>query len=198
MSFKFTVAQLCPQDDRITVDRLPEFNSYYKTKYDICKKINPKKIAEIGVRAGYSAWSFLQAAPTAEYVGIDADNGTHGGQGGEDGRYHRWAIQLLSPYRASFITADTQKLQVLDLCDIDLFHVDGDHTAKGVQHDLDIVYPCMSDGGVILVDDITYLTTVKNGCDAWVAAHRDAPGFHFQVEFLPSLRGEMLLRVSKK
>ena len=47
--------------------KLSAMSTYYDIKQDICRRVAPKTIAEIGVRAGYSAWAFLQAAPDAHY-----------------------------------------------------------------------------------------------------------------------------------
>ena len=44
---------------------------YYEVKHAIAKRLQPKSICEIGVRAGYSAYAFLSAAPAAEFLGID-------------------------------------------------------------------------------------------------------------------------------
>ena len=73
MSYKFSTDIICPWDSNAW-DRLEEYRKYYQVKYDIISSIQPKKIVEIGVRAGYSAYYFLQAVPSAEYVGYDGDH----------------------------------------------------------------------------------------------------------------------------
>ena len=133
---------------------------------------------------------FLQAAPHAEYFGFDANNGTHGGRGGEDGAYKEWAKRILAPYRFHLIDVDTQKVESLPVKGVDLFHVDGDHTERGVQHDLYLAYLCIHPKGCILIDDIDYIPEVKKGVEGWLACMRDSVTF----EHLPSLRGEMLIR----
>lgn len=188
--FIFTESIIYPKDPTATAKRIKEYREYYKTKYNICKEQNPRHIVEIGVRAGYSAWSFLQACPKAEYVGIDANNGTHGGQGGRDGRYFKWAKKILSAYECRFIEMDTQKIDDLKIFDVDLFHVDGDHSAKGVQHDLDLAFKAINGNGLILIDDMIYLQTVKSGVHSWI--HEMSS--EITTEFIPSLRGEMLIR----
>lgn len=188
--FKFDEGIIYPKDPTATAERIEQYKEYYKVKYNICKKQNPKVIAEIGVRAGYSGWTFLQACPEAEYIGFDANNGTHGGQGGVDGRYFEWAKKILSPYNNTLIDMDTQTVDVLDIKNVDFFHVDGDHTTKGVQHDLDIVLPTLSKTGLIVVDDITYIDTVRNGVYNWLSKNSNK----IEAEFVKSLRGEMLIR----
>lgn len=187
--FVFDRKIIYPQDPTASEERIRQYINYYKVKYEICKKQNPKVIVEIGVRAGYSAWTFLQAAPKAKYYGFDANNGTHGGKGGKDGRYFKWAEKILNSYDFELIQLDTQKVDDLKLENIDFFHVDGDHTEEGVQHDLDLAFKCINDTGLILIDDITYIDTVKNGVDKWVDKNKSK----IRNEFLPSLRGEMLI-----
>lgn len=191
MNFIFPEYTLCPDDKRITVKNLNRFSEYYAVKYQICKEKNPKRIAEIGVRAGYSAWTFLQACPEAEYFGFDANNGTHGGAGGQTGLFKKWAEKILTPYKFHLTDVDTQKVSTLDITDIDFFHVDGDHSTNGVQHDLDLAFKCMAKNGLILVDDITYLSTVKIGCDLWVEKMKNK----ITTSFVSSMRGELLIYV---
>jgi hypothetical protein len=188
--FKFDETIICPEDPTATPQRIAQYKEYYKVKYNICKKQSPKTIAEIGVRAGYSAWTFLQACPEAKYIGLDANNGTHGGQGGTDGKFSRWTSRILNDYDFELIDIDTQTVNKLNLSGIDLFHVDGDHSFNGVIHDLDLALSCISDTGIILVDDITYIDTVKIGVDTWLHNNKEV----VKGEFVESLRGEMLIR----
>ncbi|GAF72494.1 unnamed protein product, partial [marine sediment metagenome] len=93
--FKFDESIICPDDPTATPARIKQYHGYYRVKYNICKAAEPKAMAEIGVRAGYSAWAFLQAAPKARFYGIDANNGKHGGKGGENGCFWEWAKKIL-------------------------------------------------------------------------------------------------------
>jgi len=189
MSFEFKENIMCPTDPTGTPERIEQYKAYYPIKYNICKSHEPKRIAEIGVRAGYSAWTFLQACPDARYIGYDANNGQHGGKGGEDGSFTRWAHTILVGYNYILIHLDTQKVSDLNLRDIDFFHVDGDHTEKGVQHDLHLAFRAVNKGGLILVDDYQYLKSVHTGVNAWLA--KEARNIRFQ--FMDSLRGEVLI-----
>jgi len=198
--FEFDRNIIYPGDPTATDTRIKEYASYYAIKYDLCKRKNPKVIAEIGVRCGYSAWSFLQACPNVRYVGLDDNNGTHGGKGGEDGSFFKWAGQILSKYNTTLIEADTQKIIDLkdfkdknedsySIVDVDFFHVDGDHTSEGVYHDLSLALEVLSENGMILVDDIAYLKTVREGVNEWLSNM----GTMVMNEFISSLRGEMLI-----
>lgn len=181
-----------PNDPRVPLDRSPLHQKIYQQKYEIMSGLKGvKKILEIGVRAGYSAYTFMQAFPDAAYIGLDANNGTHGGQGGNDGRYMEWAKKILSPYNACVIECDTQKLHI-PFCAFDFIHVDGDHTPEGVYHDLELVYPSLAktENAAILVDDYTYLDTVKEGVDLWLGRNCN----RVQHEFIDTIRGDVLIR----
>jgi hypothetical protein len=187
MSFNFDTSIIYPQDPTASAERINQYKDYYKIKHDICKEVNPSTIAEIGVRAGYSSWTFMQACPSAKLYCIDANNGTHGGRGGEDGEYKAWAKKILSNYDFEYIDCDTQKEQSLNLKDIDFFHVDGDHTVGGVMHDLDLAINCISKKGAILIDDIEYIEDVKIGVKSWLQKNK------LKHKYIKSLRGECLI-----
>jgi predicted O-methyltransferase YrrM len=187
MSFELDLNIIYPNDPTASPERIEQYKEYYKVKYNICKEANPQVIAEIGVRAGYSAWAFLQACPNAKYIGIDADNGTHGGSGGEDGSFNNWARKILEPYQCEFLKIDTQKTDDLNVHNVDMFHVDGDHTVEGVQHDLDLALKSLNDGGIIIVDDIDYIPSVKEGTHKWINKTQ------LKFKYIKSLRGEYVI-----
>ena len=184
--WEFKKEAICPQDVK-SVKRYPEYKGYYKVKYNLAYVQEPSTILEIGVRAGYSAYSFLSACPDAKYTGIDAENGTHGGQGGP---WMWWAKELLEDYDTTFIEADSQKMHRIDGGPFDFIHIDGDHTKEGLLHDLKICWPVLAEGGVIIVDDYDYIKTVKEGVDEFA----NLPGV--VKKYVKSLRGEIIF--SKK
>lgn len=187
--FIFDESIICPEDPTATPGRVQQYREYYKTKYGICREACPSLIVEIGVRAGYSAWAFLQAYSWLVYRGYDNGSTRHGGfTGAMD-----WAARILRPYNATIIRCDTQQVDALPGLDInqaDFFHVDGDHSRDGVKHDLDLAYQHTRAGGMILVDDITYVKSVRVGVTEWLNKMDEA----VLAEFRPSLRGEMLIR----
>lgn len=183
--WEFKKKYICPKDT-LSLSRYKEYRTYYRTKYDICKEFAPKRILEIGVRAGYSAFAFLSACRDASYVGIDAENGTHGGRGGP---WMWWAKQLLKDFDAKFIKANSQDLSELPDAPYDFIHVDGDHTTAGAIHDMVISFAALSPGGIMLVDDYDYLKEVRKAVDKFRA---DNPNIH--TEYRKSLRGEILFR----
>jgi len=149
--------------DRITLT--PARARYYRAKYAVAQHIAPAHIAEIGVRAGYSAFALLSAAPDAIYTGYDLDQGTYGG--GHGCLDH--ARKLLAGFNATIRTQDSRTLDELPP-GIDLLHIDGDHTAYGCMSDLNLAYR----SGVcwVLVDDYDYIRSVRQSVDLWTARHR--------------------------
>jgi len=185
--FNFNESILCPEETARNLRKTSEFKEYYKIKYDIIKRFNPKSMVEIGVRAGYSAHTFLSAVPGMKYTGLDANNGTHGGQ---DGPWTWWAEKILKKAGFDFeiIEADTQKISEVPAADF--YHIDGDHTSKGVIHDLNICFACRNPGGVLLIDDYDYIIEVKEGVDQWLKDHES----EITWEYVKSLRGEIIIK----
>ena len=68
-----------------------DLRAIYQVKYLVARAVRPLRILEIGVRAGYSAAAFLAACPAARLVGLDKDDGSHGGVAG----YLRDAREML-------------------------------------------------------------------------------------------------------
>lgn len=186
--FEFDESIICPDDITATPERIDQYKEYYCVKYMIAKLCQPKVICEIGVRCGYSAWSFLQACPEAKYIGIDANNGKHGGKGGEDGKYFDWAKKILAGYNCEFHIIDTQTVNNLCISQApDFFHVDGDHTYEGCLHDLRLAYKTTRTDGYILVDDYYYIEEVRSAVNKYF-------NFDHELIIIPSLRGEVLIR----
>ena len=158
----------------------------YEGKFDIALKLKPRRICEIGVRAGYSAFMFLRACPDAFLLGIDNDSNTHGGVAG----LVNHARELLHKENRDFalLLYDSQRLDRLPGA-FDLVHVDGDHSYQGTFHDLRLGW--MSSPAV-LVDDYGLIPDVRRAVDDFCterAAHLELiddkqvlltrPGFPF-------------------
>ncbi len=183
MGWVFEKSIISPRDKK-SLARYKEYKPYYRVKYDIAKQINPARILEIGVRAGYSAYAFLCACPNAEYLGIDAENNKHGGKGGP---WIPWAEKILSSFKVELKVADTQKMDRIEGGPFDLIHVDGDHSMKGALHDMRICWLSLSGDGVLFVDDYDYLTEVRKAVDVFISE------VCCVSKYVKSLRGEMLL-----
>lgn len=190
---------MCPADKRTIRHRLKETAEIMNVKYQICKQCNPKVIVEIGVRAGYSAYAFMKACPKATYIGLDANNCTHGGQGNINRVYWEWAQHILKPFKSALFEIDTQVVDYITAVDClklkpDFFHVDGDHSQKGVIHDLNLAYKYLSTDGYILIDDIEYIPEVKDGVQEWLSKGGDLVINPVEVKYISSPRGECLMR----
>lgn len=142
----------------------------YETKHALGWLLQPQSLLEIGVRAGYSAFSFLTAAPQARYLGIDNNSDTHGGFTGSLAHARR----LLEPFAATVqelsSTAWAQSWGG-DPPHFDVVHIDGDHSAAGCVADLRWVEHCRP--RVIVVDDFLGIEGVRSACAQFVADSRE-------------------------
>jgi hypothetical protein len=176
---------LHPYDTQPWNFRTQAFYDEYRVKYAIARLIRPNRILEVGVRFGYSARSFLFAAPKASYVGIDFDEPSFGSY---DGIPRLWAEQRLKfCYPDNTIQTfklDTQKdsLPVAGL--FDLVHVDADHSYAGALHDLQMFWPLC--GNTMVVDDYV---EVASSVVTFLEKHLNEA----VVLKLDSLRGSALL-----
>jgi predicted O-methyltransferase YrrM len=162
----------------------------YKSKYTVALNLQPKTIVEIGVRAGYSAYSFLSACPKAKYYGYDV----------WDGVYSKlpqlwakdWAEKILKPFDATLIVKNTQETGVLEEVadlEVDLAYVDGDHTYYGALHDLKLVNDCVK-AKFILIDDTVFIPKVKEAVETFIQFH----GQYEKMLEIDSPRGAYLLK----
>lgn len=137
--------------------------AWLRSKHEVAARLQPERIAEIGVRAGYSGYAMLSAAPNAHYLGIDLRGKTHGGKVGA----HLHAERLLSRFQnVEFRHADSQYLDRLPV-GIDLLHIDGDHTVGGAYLDLDLAL--VSGVRWALVDDVDFIPDVRRAVDLWLS-----------------------------
>lgn len=168
--------------------------SYYESKYAVVARIAPDSICEIGVRAGYSAFTFLSAIPTAQYLGID--NGVCGPQ------YLDHARSLLSGSAVQLVQKDTQKLLELPTASFGrpftFVHIDGDHSRAGCLHDIELA--ANSGAHYILVDDFDCpaddagVAHVRSGCRDFLLSIK---GKHWLASYVPNvLVGSLLLERS--
>lgn len=142
-------------------------NKNLQIAYDVARKYAPTKIAEIGVRCGYSAWAMLQAMPDAEFYGYD--NYSY-----KPKEVCECAQEyLLEGYNWNVWEMDSQKIKQINIENIDLFHVDGDHSYAGCYHDLELAYKSIAKNGVILVDDTKLVPEVAQACLDFIWVHDD-------------------------
>lgn len=159
--------QILHPDD---IDNSNFTNSLYweqlELKANIIKKYNCKKIAEIGVRYGYSAYKILQEND-CEYFGFDMlhYDKTKDHHGGVCENTFPFVENLLKNKKFHLIHQNTQLIDKLGN-DFDAIHIDGDHSYIGCLHDLIISYYSLKSKGILLVDDVSFLKEVKRAvCD---------------------------------
>jgi len=188
---------IVPKPGDLAHYRRRNFYDYYKIKFEIALGARPSAICEIGVRWGYSAFSFLSAAPAAAYTGFDIVEGTHGGVRGTDTfAYVRDFLEKHFPQaRIELRHADTRLLTELPCGPFDFVHVDGDHSEAGCAHDLCLAMDALEPGGTILVDDYHYIAGVQRAADVFCD---DRAADIAEKIVRDSLRGELLIVKGEK
>lgn len=166
----------CPEDKK-ALARPQVIQDCYDAKWRIARKYRPEWILEIGVMAGYSAHAFITGSGKAtQYVGIDADDRGHYG-----GPWLYWARKLLEDLDViwDIFMMDSQKMKGFG-APSHLIHVDGDHTYPGCLHDMEICWPAVIPGGVMVVDDATYLPGPRRACAEFSKTVQDAAAIYLE------------------
>lgn len=150
----------------------------YRWYHGLARVLRPKRVAEIGVRFGYSLYA-LQSGSLKNLAIYGFDNESYIPD------CLSWARLHLKPlaWSCELVKCDTQKLNALSLLGIDIFHVDGDHTAEGADHDMKLAWPTLADNGVLLVDDVDSIPPVRAAVVDFCDQH------HTEFLYLPSTRG---------
>jgi predicted O-methyltransferase YrrM len=175
---------------------------YYNRKFNTANSLNDiKVVAEIGVRAGYSAKMFILGSDAEEFVGFDCYNTVHE-KDISNGDLQSHANKLLkeTKCKSSVIILDTQKTESLLSYfpkGVDFFHIDADHTIEGVTHDLELALEVLNPNGRILVDDVGQIDSegkilygaalVRNATERFAQKHK------LSCAFIDTLTGELLL-----
>jgi predicted O-methyltransferase YrrM len=133
---------IIPENDSFFTDKKENAQDYFQVKYDVCKRFNPKRILEIGIGWGYSAYAFLSACPDAYYLGIDI-NANHRSQ----------YIAYLNKYNFNSIIVNSTDITDLYLPKFDFIHIDGDHSYSVAYRDMEITLRVLEKNGAMLVDD---------------------------------------------
>lgn len=161
---------------------------YYRTKYEIAARYQPKVIVEIGVRWGYSAFAFLRAAPEAEYIGFDLINGEGGVPQDTFGHIRETFAKHYPLAKLSLNHENSQQRTWLP--EADFYHIDGDHSTPGARHDMEMAWKAMKPGTVMLIDDYETHPPVRVAVDAFIKAHKEEIKSH---QFISSRHGECVI-----
>ena len=140
-----------------------DVHAWLQSKHDVARRLEPGLVGEFGVRAGYSAFAMLSAAPDATYVGVDIHDVAYGYEQGS----MEHARKLLAPFRCVFFGCDTHSLNLVPR--FDLLHIDGDHSLAGCVQDLQLALQ----SGVrwALVDDYDEGDIVRRAVDTFAEDH---------------------------
>jgi 2-polyprenyl-3-methyl-5-hydroxy-6-metoxy-1,4-benzoquinol methylase len=165
-------------------DRFPAWVDYYRLKWAIARTLKPQSILEIGVRYGYSAHAFLDAMSDSHYVGIDLDCELAGGVKGAI----NWAKQILDPFNADLIVADSQAMSQFPGDRYDLIHVDGQQDGDSSFHDLKLA---IAQGDYVLVDGYHWSPTNFQAVNDFLHQYRDRIDWYGVI---PGYAGELLIK----
>lgn len=179
-------AHACSQDP--LKDLFDEWVDYYRLKWAIAKVLQPASILEIGVRYGYSARAFLDAAPESQYLGLDADLPEFGGHIGA----LSWAKKSLTDFDVKVVKKNSQTLVKFPGGHYDLIHVDGQQDGDGTFHDLDLA---LNQGRYILIDGYFWSRENFLATNEWLWLNKVAIEW---VVTIPGYAGEMLIKTSLK
>ncbi len=149
----------------------------------------PRRLAEIGVRFGYSLKALVQGAghPPGTYYVAAYDAECNPGDHNPLGVFARHFTEQLGIESLRLERVDTQVLDSLRVQDIDLAVVDADHSEAGCHHDCELAFAALRPGGVLVVDD-TRPGEVRAGCERFCRENG------LDYAFLPSLTGIHLVR----
>lgn len=135
-------------------------DTYYADYAGICKNNSIFRILELGVFLGYSACAMLLGIEARDdhpywpvYVGLDGEVEEAGSN--ETARRN---IKALCPdadlhlYRVNFLYDDIPA-EVRALAPYDLIHVDAIHNNDGTYLTLQLAWPLLAPGGLLILDD---------------------------------------------
>jgi predicted O-methyltransferase YrrM len=157
-------------------------NRTYAWHVAIGAAVRPEEIGEIGVRFGYSLYSLARGARTSSGVspqlwGWDAEC------------YVPGSIAIAKAAlgdHANLCPVNTQNLTALSCPPLDLFHVDGDHSFAGCSHDMALAWAVLRPGGVMLVDDVSFIGDCRDAVSRFAASNK------ITYAVLPTFRGTAL------
>jgi predicted O-methyltransferase YrrM len=166
------------------VERNPdEFYPYY---FAIGKLLAPRRIAEIGVWWGYSLWAMAMGARAGGRKDVEVhgyDNETY------NPGCLAWAREAFMKAKIPYNVAhmDSQKVDLFPFYDVDLYHIDGDHTYEAARHDIRCAWQGLGAKGVMIVDDVGWHPGIRQAVEEFAASHP------VRLMLLPTLKGMAIL-----
>lgn len=141
---------------------------YYYYKWYYAELSKSKRILEIGVRLGYSAFAFMSSSYCEEYTGWDIQKPIDGGMTFDTTDWVKDKVFSKFPsIKSNLETKDTQIDEWLS-DEYDFIHVDGSHSYFGALSDCSKAYSVLSKGGLMVVDDYVFIPAVKKAVDCFL------------------------------
>jgi hypothetical protein len=161
----------------------------YVWYYVLGQHYRPKTLVEIGTRFGYSLRSMIYGSGQPVEAWCYDNEYDHEGslQYVENFFRSRLPYSRFHPHRVN--TRDLNSLGIP--AEVDLAHVDAEHTERGSYEDCLLVRPYVRPGGVILVDDVGG----EDGKHVKAGADRFCEEFGLQPVFLDNYRGVYLIHL---
>jgi len=182
------VTKFMPEDPDFS-NGVSDFPSYYWNKYQFTHIIKPKRVVEIGVRAGYGAWSFLKGYIPESYIGVDFYEDIGFGSVTLQNKFRKWAENLISELTPNYELRIANSQNLDRFPEADFYHVDGEHSLEGTYNDIAKCFSAALVNGYILVDDFDYIGQVKAATLKFCSQHQD-----IKWTYKPSFRGEFLIQ----
>ena len=128
---------------------------------DVVRHIDVGVVVEVGVHYGYSLFTFAADYPNASVFGIDDFSYDDSDKAREHLETHLSTFPNVKVIEATSHDARELWRNPRNYLDIDLLHIDGDHTYEGVKNDFELWESVVRPGGVILFHDIDSFDEVR-------------------------------------
>lgn len=155
----------CPVELLQNLDELQVFVSMYKS-------FAPKTVLEIGSFYGGTLWYFMRYVKletlTAVDLPIPLSDSRHSDMISSRELWPRWKEEFMPKGTFNDVQGDSHSLEIVNRVwelhsgkDVDVLHIDGDHSYEGVKADYENYYSLVRPGGMIVFHDVVGLPEVK-------------------------------------
>ncbi len=127
----------------------PGCAGYYQVLHGLCKKIDARRVLEIGVNRGAGMIAMTEAMNDGLYIGVDISLLAI--------PYDYKSLARLIP-GVMFFEGDSRDDRMITkvrlYAPFDLIFIDGDHTYDAVKGDFDACLPMLADNGMMVLHDV--------------------------------------------
>ena len=122
-----------------------------------CERIRPRSYLEIGVQEGKSLSWVLDNAEIEVVVLCDTWGGTYGGSARQNPKHIQKTLSTRPKSPTTiFLNGDSKKTVPKITMQFDMILVDGDHSERGAQADIENSWKLLKPGGSMIIDDINH------------------------------------------